>query len=117
MKQSKEKQKIIAKNNRLYKTYGITISDYIMILNAQGGVCACCGKLPGSGRLCVDHLHVLGFKKMSPDDKRKYVRGICCFMCNTSFKSIEKTKDGKRNREHLEGIIRYFSKYPLKGEI
>ncbi len=107
-------QKEKAKHNRLMKTYGITLEEFNKKFEEQGNVCACCGKL--YPRMCQDHIHVLGFKKMNPTDKRKYLRGICCFQCNTSFKCFEKTKDGKRNREHLEGVYKYFMKYCLKGE-
>lgn len=114
---SKEQQKQKQKDQRLYKTYGITLLEFNLRLDAQNGVCACCGTLPGTGRLCVDHLHQKGFKSMSPENKRKYVRGIVCFMCNTGFKAFEKTIDGPRNRRSLEGTYKYFKLYPLKGEV
>ncbi len=105
------------KNKYLLSKYGITVEEYNKILKSQNGVCAVCKGLPGKGRLCVDHLHILGFKKMKPEEKKKYVRGLVCFMCNTSFKSFEKTKDPIRNRQMLNGTLEYFSKYPLKGEL
>lgn len=114
---AKEQKKLREKSNRLYKTYGITYGEWLERKDEQGGVCAVCKTLPGKGILCVDHLHVAGFKKMIPEEKVKYVRGLVCFMCNTSFKSFEKTKDGKRNRQMLQGTFEYFQKFPLKGEI
>lgn len=113
----KEHNKLKAKGQRLYKTYGITLDDWSRIHTEQGGVCAVCKGLPGKGILCVDHIHVKGFKLMSPEEKKKYVRGLVCFMCNTSFKSFEKTVDGKRNRQMLEGTYEYFQKFHLKGEV
>lgn len=104
-----------AKWNRLYKTYGITLIEWTEIFLNQGKVCACCKKL--HPRMCVDHIHVKGYKKMPPEEKKKYVRGICCFMCNTGFKSFEKTLDGKRNRQQLEGTYEYFKQFKLKGEL
>jgi len=108
MKKTKEQQK----DQRLRKTYGITLDEW-KELSKNG--CEVCGRK--DGRLCVDHIHVLGFKKMSAEDKRKYIRGAACFMCNTGFKAFEKTKDGKRNRQQLDGTYRYFLKYALKGEL
>ncbi len=100
------------KDKYLRKTYGITLEEFKE--KAKNG-CEVCGNKTFT--LSVDHVHILGFKKMSPEEKKKYVRGTCCFLCNTSFKSFEKTKDGKRNRQMLEGTVKYFQKWPLKGEI
>lgn len=117
LKLNKEEKKLEAKAARLYKSYGISLSRWERMLEDQKGVCACCETLPGTGRLCVDHIHVKGFKKMPPEEKRKYIRGLCCFMCNTGFKAFEKTIDGKRNRQSLEGTYKYFLKFKLKGEL
>lgn len=108
----KEKQQ----DSRLYKTYGITLVEWKQLLKEQKGVCAVCKDLPGKGILCVDHIHVSGFKKMVPEEKKKYVRGLCCFLCNTSFKGFEKTTSGLKNRNRLNGTLEYFTKYKLKGE-
>ena len=112
-KKTKDQQK----NDRLYKTYGITLDHWNYILEEQKGVCAVCKTLPGKGILCVDHVHIPKFKQKTPKEKRQYVRGLVCFMCNVGFKAFEKTSDGKRNRQALNGTLEYFSKYPLKGEI
>jgi Recombination endonuclease VII len=117
LKNQKEELKRKEKNKRLYKMYGITIEQWEDKFKEQGKICACCKTLPGTGRLNVDHIHIKGFKKMSPEEKVKYIRGLCCFMCNTAFKAVEKTSSGKRNREMLNGINEYFKKYKLKGEI
>jgi hypothetical protein len=49
---------------------------------------------------------------MSPEEKKKYVRGLACFLCNVSIK-YEKSGHG---RQILEGMIKYFTKYKFKGE-
>ena len=54
------------------KRYGMTATEWLGILDSQGGVCVICKRFPQSGRFVVDHQHV----------RRKYVRGILCFMCN-----------------------------------
>ena len=69
-KTKKQKQKTLTplqkeqqRNNHLFKTYGITLTEWRMMYESQGRVCKICKTLPGSGRLCVDHLHIKGFKK------------------------------------------------------
>lgn len=109
---SKEKQK----ERRLYKTYGITLNEYHEMWSSQGGLCRICKSLPPSGRLCVDHIHIKGYKKMGPEEKKTYVRGLLCFLCNTGLKGFEKTADGKKNRQRLEGTYKYFQGFKLKGE-
>ena len=108
-------KKLIEKDKRLYKTYGITLLEWEALLESQNGCCAVCKKV--HPRMCVDHIHIKGFKAMLPEEKKKYIRGIACFMCNTGFKSFEKTIDGTRNRQQLEGTYEYFKKFKLKGEL
>lgn len=100
------------KNDYYITKYGLTIDE---VEERKKNGCEGCGIKEGV--LCIDHIHVLGFKTLSPEAKRKYVRGVACFLCNTGFRVFERTKDGKRNRQMLEGTIKYFSKYPLKGEL
>jgi hypothetical protein len=64
------------------KRYGLTAAEWLAILKAQGNVCAVCRKVPLNGRLCTDHEHVKGWKKMKPEQRRLYVRGMLCFFCN-----------------------------------
>ena len=103
------------KDKRLYKTYGIHIDYWQALLESQGGGCAICKRK--DGRLCVDHIHQKGYKKMPPEEKIKYVRGILCFLCNTGLKGFERTSDGGRNRRSLIGTFEYFQVHCLKGEI
>ena len=42
---------------RLQKTYGVGLSWYEEQLRKQDGVCAICGREPGTRRLHVDHAH------------------------------------------------------------
>lgn len=54
------------------KRYGISASDYLWVLDVQGGVCAICKRPPKGKRLAVDHDHKTG-----------KVRGLLCSKCNT----------------------------------
>lgn len=105
-----------AKNKRLYDTYGISLETWNKMFEEQGRVCWICQTMPKSGVLCVDHAHIKGYKKMSPEEKAIHVRSLLCFMCNTGLKCFEKTADGKRNRRTLERTYLYFQHFPLKGE-
>lgn len=104
----KQKQKDL----RLRKIYGTTLEEFAEL--SKDGCMICFRK---DGRICQDHIHVKGFKLMSPEEKRKYLRGALCFMCNTALKGFEKTNNGHRNRQQLEGTYNYFTNFALKGEI
>jgi len=108
----KAMKKLEQKDKRLQKTYGITLEEYEIM--AQYG-CYICNRT--EGRLNVDHIHQKGFKKLEPAEKKKYVRGVLCFLCNTALKGFERTADGQRNRSQFNGTIRYFSQFKLKGEL
>lgn len=71
----------IPKQNTL-KRYGLSASEWFAIARRQGFVCAVCRKLPENGRLCTDHEHVKGWKRMPPDQRKRYVRGLLCYFCN-----------------------------------
>lgn len=68
-----------ARAYRLFKKYGISVSQYEAMFTAQDGKCAIC-KLPPSmensrhGVLQVDHCHVSG-----------KIRGLLCALCNAAL--------------------------------
>lgn len=64
------------------KKYGLTLVEWTKLLKEQGGVCAICLRVPACGALNVDHVHVRGFKKMTPVERRRHVRGLLCAHCN-----------------------------------
>jgi hypothetical protein len=52
--------------------YGIDANAYYALLDAQGGVCAICGKVNANNwKLSVDHDHQSG-----------KIRGLLCHLCN-----------------------------------
>ena len=111
MQKKNKKTKDEIKNNYYLSKYGIS---YAEVKERSKDGCECCGNK--EWRLNVDHIHIKRFKEFPQEQKRLYVRGICCFICNTGFKSVEKFADGKRNRQQLNNMVRYFTKYRLKGE-
>lgn len=64
------------------RRYGLTAAEWEGIAARQGWVCAVCKRLPPNGRLCTDHDHVLGWKRMAAADRKRHVRGLLCYFCN-----------------------------------
>lgn len=91
------------------KRYGLTLDEWVAILDAQGGVCAVCKRMPASGRLNVDHEHVRGWKQMPPQRRKQYVRGLLCYVCNNVFLRRGATP------ERLRNAADYLEKYGSKG--
>ncbi len=94
------------------KKYGLTRQEWIAILLRQDMVCAVCHKAPKSGKLNVDHEHVKGWKKMSAPERKKYVRGLLCFVCN--FRYLSKGMNLDRARHTVSYLSAYESrKHPI----
>jgi hypothetical protein len=94
------------------KKYGLTEDAWRTLLNSQGGVCAVCKQEPKKGRLCVDHFHAPKWKKMPPEQRVLFVRGLLCFRCNTTFVGRGVTID--RSISVTEYLQRYEAKRALE---
>lgn len=92
------------------KKYGLTLDEWRAILKQQRGVCAICKRVPKSRRLAIDHQHVRGWKKMKPEERRKAVRGLCCFLCNGKCVSKWTTL------ERAQAVVEYFQAYAKRSE-
>jgi hypothetical protein len=66
-------------DGRLRHDFGITLGDYLRILDLQGGRCVICRRPPTGNRLAVDHDHATG-----------RVRGLLCAPCNRHVGYLEK---------------------------
>jgi hypothetical protein len=62
-----------ARAYQIKSLYGITVEQYDAMFEAQGGICAICGR-PGDGPLRVDH-----------DHETNEVRGLLCHGCNVAI--------------------------------
>lgn len=67
------------------RKYGLDAQAWLAILEAQGWTCAICKKVPKTGRFVTDHHHAKGWKKMKPEKRRLYVRGLTCWWCNKNY--------------------------------
>jgi len=69
------RKQISDRKSYLKRTYGITIADYEVMVEAQQGVCAICLEArPEERTLHIDHDHESGA-----------IRGLLCFRCNNAL--------------------------------
>lgn len=91
------------------KKYGLEENEWRAILESQNGVCFVCEKEPSKGRLCIDHEHAKGWKKMPPEKRKLYVRGLLCWVCNHYYLgrgiNIPKAKN----------VVRYLEQYEARN--
>lgn len=73
-RERKRRQRRSAHNQHLRRTYGITIAEYDLLFEAQGGKCAICGGGTTKRHLAVDHNHKTG-----------EIRGLLCGLCNSGL--------------------------------
>ena len=73
---------VIEPREETMRRYGLDKAAWRRMVIEQDGRCAVCHKLPASKRLCIDHEHAKGWKKMDDTDRAAHVRGLCCYQCN-----------------------------------
>ncbi len=88
--------------------YGLSEEAWKKMLDEQGGKCYICEKEPKKGRLCIDHFHVKGWKKMTPTCRCQYVRGLLCWYCNNRF--LSRGIDVRKSKR----IVEYLEKFETK---
>jgi len=65
------------------KSKGITLEMWYNYVDMSDGKCPICEReFTSEFRPVIDHIHVKGFKKMKPEQKQKWVRGLVCRYCN-----------------------------------
>ena len=83
--------------------YGLSVDEWQVLYDKHNGLCHVC--LKPSKRLNIEHEHVKGWKDMPPEEKKLYVRGLACFVCN--YKLLQKGIDIER----LKNAVRYLEEY------
>lgn len=102
----RQRNPFVKKNRDLRQTFGITVAEFHAMRDAQGGVCAACGrpeKEKRSGRvreLAVDHCHRTGA-----------IRGLLCGNCN---RGIGKFED---NPELLRKAADYLERFMSRAQV
>jgi hypothetical protein len=98
--------------------YGLTEELWIEWYKSNDGKCHVCDNPfedEKKDRISyVDHEHVKNYKKMSPEDKRQYIRGILCYQCNRRL--LEKSNTLKRLRLGVAYLERYEKAKLLKSD-
>ena len=90
------------------KKYGLTIDDWKLLAEKQNNRCFVCKRTPSTNKLCIDHEHVKNWKKMPPDQRKLYVRGLLCWVCNHYYlgRGI--------NIEKAENVVLYLKEYEVR---
>lgn len=89
------------------KKYGFTQIDYRMVFEEQGGACAVCKKEKNYA-LFIDHEHVRDWKKMKPEKRKTFVRGLLCNDCNRYVLHKKVTLEKARN------AVKYLESYAIR---
>ncbi len=106
---ARERKSANARSGNLRWKYGITEDEFVMLEQAQGGVCAICGELERVQRrgrvrrLSVDHDHDSG-----------RVRGLLCHSCNAVLGMLR--DDPERIARYARGAIAYLEAARLRSE-
>ena len=67
---------------RTVARYGLTLEEWLALLEAQGWMCPICRRGGNRVKYTTDHQHVPNWKRMEPEQRKRYVRGILCIHCN-----------------------------------
>jgi len=78
------------------KKYGLSADEYAEIYVLQGGKCPICGNVL-SKTTNIDHFHTPNWKKMPPEVRKLYVRGIVDWFCNKNYLAKGITVERSKN--------------------
>jgi hypothetical protein len=80
---SKSENKVKKADTLRFSRYGLSPDEYLAKLESQSRKCNCCGDdlVPGR-KTHIDHKHIEGYRGLSAELKKSYVRGILCENCN-----------------------------------
>ena len=87
--------------------YGLNLDEWVAMYDKHDGCCWVCGKEQSEDAraMNVDHEHVKGWKAMPASERKKYVRGLLCYMCNRFRLTRGTTLETARN------MVKYLERY------
>jgi hypothetical protein len=92
------------KNTRLNKSYGISLEQYLQMLEKQENKCAICDiKLTKDRHTCVDHCH-----------STNKIRGILCTNCNIL---LGQAKDSIKILKSAQKYLNKYTKFLAKTSV
>ena len=102
---------LITPTKATLKKYGLSFEEWQKMADDQGHACYVCKQEPKKGRLHIDHEHVKKWKKLEPNERKKWVRGLLCFRCNTSFLGRGITLERAKN------VVLYLERFATGGPL
>lgn len=71
-------------SNTTLRKYGLSVEDWLQIWDSQNGICPICNRYMEK-TVVIDHFHAPNWKKMPPEKRKLYVRGLTDWWCNKTF--------------------------------
>lgn len=76
---------VVLPSQKTLDKYGLTLREWLHHLDAQQWRCAICHLKSNTGKYVTDHEHVRGWVAMPDEERKRYVRGVICWMCNRYY--------------------------------
>lgn len=92
------------------RRYGLTTDEWLGLLKAQGWRCPICRKGSATTLFNTDHDHVPRWKTMTPDERKRYVRGVLCAYCN------RRRVNSRMSAEEARRIATYLAAYEARRD-
>lgn len=64
------------------KKYGLTEQEWLKMAEVQNNKCPICERFLEDVKVAIDHYHFKNWKKLQPEERKKYVRGLLCVYDN-----------------------------------
>lgn len=86
------------------RKYGMSEEDWLRLYDDQLGICPICNRRMEK-TIVIDHFHAQGWKKMKPEKRKLYVRGLTDWWCNKTFLGRGITI------ERAENVVKYLKAF------
>lgn len=98
-----EDKKRWAWSRYIFAKYGLDAEDVARKWEEQDGLCPICKQPLATKRWVIEHRHVVGFRKLPPQIKAQYFRGLVDNWCNHRVLSMAE----RGGRERAENVAIY----------